>query len=297
MAVSKSIDIIIPTYARPGAASTLVDSLKPHLTSEDRVYIVCQDVRRNENDTDDRISYLHSAPPNLPRARNTGLAAGKGEIVLFLDDDVEVLDDRILTAHRRAYEDGDVGAVAGFIEDRVFPAHGELCSVFNEATGELIQNFSLTRKQEALSVMGAHMSFKRTALERIGGFDDQYKKNALWEDVDCAFRLRRAGWKIMFYPDAKVRHVREARGGCRTRSRLSYTYHQFANTAYFAGRFAEKRYYRSWARFWKYRLEYVSRASWLGLRHDPLVVAAGALGATAGIVRFLLFGTEKSTSV
>jgi len=285
--MSKSIDIIIPTYARPGAARLLAGTLEHVLSPGDRIYIIYQGDEGCASEEDGLFYYLNSAPPNLPKARNKGIAAGKGDIILFLDDDVELLDEHILAAHRRAHEDDGLGAVAGFVKDDIFVENGDVCTVYDATTGEIIQNFSLSRQQETISVMGAHMSFKRKALEAIGGFDEHFKKNALWEDIDCAFRIRKAGWKILYCPDAKVRHVRTHSGGCRAIGAEAYTYHQFANTAYFAARFAQRRYYGAWIRFWKYRLEYVSRRRFLWMRHSPFIVMAGVLGACGGIVRYL----------
>ncbi|HAJ80111.1 MAG TPA: hypothetical protein DCO75_10100, partial [Fibrobacteres bacterium] len=87
----------------------------------------------------------------------------------------------------------------------------------------------------------------------------KFKGNALWEDIDCAFRIRKAGWRISYCPEAKVRHLRGQKGGCRANGRIVYTYNQFANTAYFAARHAQKKHYHTWFIFWIYRLEYLSR--------------------------------------
>ena len=139
--------------------------------------------------------------------------------------------------------------------------------------------------------MGANMSFRRTAVLEAKGFDEHYKRNALWEEVDLCLRLIEKGDTIWYCADARVTHLREKSGGCRGTGQYAYLYHQFANTAYFAARFARAADYWSWFTFWRYRLEFLSRrekhAQGKRLRHDPWAVAAGAAGALGGIARFI----------
>jgi O-antigen biosynthesis protein len=282
-----SIDIIIPTFGRAHRVKRLIDGLVSQLTENDCVYIVWQGAVKPDIQESLQVRLIHSSPPNLPRARNKGIAAGTGEILLFLDDDVETIDKCLLSAHRNPYFEDDVGAVAGFIDDPLFNAHNALPSEFHETTGELVQNFACGKSQYTVSVMGANMSFRRTTLLAVNGFDENFTKNALWEEVDCVFRIKNAGWKIWYCADARVRHLRDPEGGCRSGGQYAYCFHQFGNTAYFAARHAPKKYYASWFFFWKYQLEFSSRKKMGWLKHDPIMVLAGILGACGGIVRFV----------
>jgi len=289
-----SIDVIIPTFNRAVRVKRLVESIAGQLKENDKIRVVWQGSERPDIQESARIKLVHSSPANLPKARNKGLAATAGGVVLFLDDDVEILDDRLLEAHRSMYCEEDIGAIAGNIEDPLFDSLETLPSRFDETTGELVQNFSVGKSQYTISLMGANMSIRRKALEQIKGFDENFIKNALWEDVDCAFRLRTAGWKIWYCADARVRHARDSLGGCRANNQRAYCFYQFFNTAYFAARHASKQYCRTWFTYWKYRLEYISRKKNVWPRHDPVMVLMGILGACAGIARFVLRGRKSS---
>ena len=59
------------------------------------------------------------------------------------------------------------------------------------------------------------MSFRRSALEEIDGFDPSFEGNALWEESDVCFRLRRQGYQIRFEPRAALDHLIAPAGGCR----------------------------------------------------------------------------------
>jgi GT2 family glycosyltransferase len=293
-AMPPSIDVIIPTFNRALRVKRLVEGIAGKLKENDRICVVWQGSERPDIQETARIKLVYSSPVNLPKARNKGLAATTGGVVLFLDDDVEALDDRLLEAHRSIYSDEDIGAASGYIEDPLFDSRETLPSRYDETTGELVQNFSVGKSQYTFSLMGANMSIRRKALEQIKGFDENFIKNALWEDVDCAFRLRAAGWKIWYCADARVRHARDPLGGCRPKDPNLYCFHQFSNTAYFAVRYAPKTFYRTWFTYWKYRLEYISRKNIVWLKHDPVMVLMGILGACAGTVRFALCGKKSS---
>jgi GT2 family glycosyltransferase len=287
--VDTSIDVIIPTFCRPLLAEKLALSLVPQLSENDHIYVVWQGRDKPDIGETENVHMLRSSPASLPRARNAGVRAGKGGIVLFLDDDCAAMPG-LLDNHRKAYGDHAVGAVAGRIDDPLFGRKDDVASFYDETTGRLQQNFCVEKSQYTISVMGANMSFLRDALCAIGLFDENFKHNAWWEEVDAAFRLRNAGYAIWYCHLAPVRHLREKGGGCRVDGKRAYLYHQFANTAYFAARHCKKKYRGSWFTYWKYRLEYETRKNMLWLRHDPGMVLAGILGALAGIVRYALWG-------
>ncbi len=284
-----TIDVVIPTYNRPDNARRVAAAVKAQLGAQDALYVVWQGSRRPHVDESANATCVRNDPPGLPAARNAGVKAGRGDIVLFLDDDVDVYPG-LVEAHRRSYKNPAVGAVAGSLDDPNFPGGDDAPASFDETTGRLVQNFCGKKSGLTVSVMGANMSFRRAALEGIGLFDENFLRNALFEEVDAAFRVRAAGYVVWYCREAHVKHLRETGGGCRSDSKPVYLYHQFANTAYFAARHAPKRYRGSWLTFWKHRLEYESRRRFLWMRHDPLLVLAGILGACGGIVRHTLWG-------
>ncbi|KMQ51788.1 glycosyl transferase [Chitinispirillum alkaliphilum] len=284
MVHEKSIAIVIASYLRPQRARSVVNQLTKLITPADSIIVVWQ--KKNYDHLLQKHPSLKTTTlkhANLPAARNTGIINSSSDIVLFLDDDVEI-DNLLLEKHRCAYETPDTGGIAGFVQDPIFPISASAPSYFDITTGECVQNFSLPEKQLTISMMGANMSFKRSAIEMIQGFDTNYKGNALWEEIDAAFRLRNAGFRIMYCPEAKVKHLRENQGGCRSSGKRIYLYHQFANTAYFACRYMPLKHCFSWLKFWKNRLEFLTRKEQCG--HYKTHIFSGICGAIAGILRY-----------
>jgi len=70
------------------------------------------------------------------------------------------------------------------------------------------------REQEVFSPCGAAAIYPKEAFEKVGGFDSDYF--AYVEDIDLGFRLRLAGYKCIFIPDAVVQHVGSASTGRRS---------------------------------------------------------------------------------
>jgi hypothetical protein len=62
-------------------------------------------------------------------------------------------------------------------------------------------------------VKGAALLLRRSALDRVGGFDEEFF--VFSEDADLCYRMRAGGWKVAFVPDAEFVHVGGASTGLR----------------------------------------------------------------------------------
>jgi len=61
---------------------------------------------------------------------------------------------------------------------------------------------------EVDSVVGAYMQVRKAAIERAGLLDESFFMYG--EDLDWAFRLKQAGYKVWYYPAVTVQHVKRA---------------------------------------------------------------------------------------
>jgi len=116
----------------------------------------------------------------------------------------------------------DPGLLAVFWEqtyfDRLFPN--------NKITGNyLMTDWDYKDRREVEQVCGACLFVRREAYRQIEGFDPAYFM--YFEDTDFCIRLRRAGWKIYFVPEARIDHLLGASSkGWQSRARTISAYNK-----------------------------------------------------------------------
>lgn len=64
------------------------------------------------------------------------------------------------------------------------------------------------QEAEVDSVVGAYMQVHREAIAAVGLLDEAFFMYA--EDIDWAYRIKQAGWKIVYHPQVVVKHVKRA---------------------------------------------------------------------------------------
>jgi GT2 family glycosyltransferase len=150
-----------------------------------------------------------SRPSGFCEAVNAGIAAARGEIVELLNDDTEVTAgwaERAL----RCFVDATVAAVAPLVvwasDPRRVDSAGDRYFVGGVAGkrghGEQLTDLHL-RPSPVFGASGSSAFYRRDALSRVGGFPDF---GAYFEDVDVAFRLHRAGYRVLYEPSSRVLH-------------------------------------------------------------------------------------------
>ena len=183
---------------------------------------------------DDRVRYLHLDVKGLPNARNEGLARATGRIVLFLDDDILLIHDGFLDAHLRAYDDPTVGGATGRIIERSVRANAPTTTSRISFGGRVLTNQWGTERTDIDACKGANMSYRMDVVRQVGGFDRRYTGTALLEDTDYGYRVRRAGWRLVYEPAAELVHLSALSGGVRVEDALLTEYWRFRSSAYFA---------------------------------------------------------------
>ena len=93
-----SISVIIPTYNRVDTIERTLACMSESKRKPDQVVVVDQTSDPEKAQTIEKlcttsqmnIEYIHESIPSLTRARNIGLRKVEGEVVVFMDDDVDV---------------------------------------------------------------------------------------------------------------------------------------------------------------------------------------------------------------
>lgn len=232
------VTIIVPTLNRAAVVQATVSQLLAQPFRDYELWIIDQsdetDAVSNrhfvDRVSDHRLHYLFSDVRNLPNARNEGLARTRSEIVLFLDDDVIILADDFIGAHLRAFADPAVGGVVGRHVERELTMNSATTACHVDWSGRTIFNLFGHKRTEVGSCKGSNMSFRMEAVRKVGGFD---RRTSLLEETDFSTRVRKAGWRLVFEPEAELVHLSMPSGGVRSTNVLATHEQRFRSTGYY----------------------------------------------------------------
>jgi peptidoglycan/xylan/chitin deacetylase (PgdA/CDA1 family) len=149
------------------------------------------------------LRVVEQANGGAAAARNTGARLARGEILLFLDDDMVSAQD-LLTHHAASHQAG-ADVVVGHI-----PLHPDSPP---NMVGQVVGRWAEARRNR-LAVPGTElqisdlltgqMSVRRALFEAVGGFDQKFTAAGGFgnEDLDFGYRLLGSGAKVVFNAEA-----------------------------------------------------------------------------------------------
>ena len=219
------------------------------------------------------------------RANNQGIRATGGRYVFCLNPDTEVAPDAIAALVGCLDERGEEVAVAaprllepdGSVQRslRRFPTRAAvlyqhtlaryLFPPLRRAYGEYKMrdfDYGSDEPADAEQPMGAALMIRRSALEEVGLFDEGFWM--YFEEVDLLERIHRAGYRIVYYPPARVVHHGGASAGP-AKAKLYLEFH------------------RSLLRYFRKRLR-PGRAAAFAMVYKVLFVAKAAVEAVSRVV-------------
>lgn len=137
----------------------------------------------------------------LSSARNTGYESTTGDIVVYCDDDAYPEQDWLYFLAIQ-YRSESIGAAGG---PNLAPGDdGFIAECVAHSPGG--PNEVLLNDNRAEHIPGCNLSIRRTVLEKLGGFDVQFR--AAGDDVDMCWRILDAGYEIGFHAGAVNWHHR-----------------------------------------------------------------------------------------
>lgn len=238
------VSIVIPVYNHFDHTLVCLRSLAEHPGSVPFEVIVVDDCSNDETPARlpsiDGIRVVRNAEnQGFIGACNAGLAAARGEFVVFLNNDTAVRPgwiEALVGTFESRPDCGLAGAKLIYPDGRLQEAGG---IIFADASGWNYGRFgdpshpTFNYVREADYCSGAAIMLRRDLLERFGGFDPRYRP-AYYEDTDLAFRVREAGLRCWYQPAAEVVHFEGVTSGTDTGSGIKR--YQVVNQAKFLER-------------------------------------------------------------
>jgi GT2 family glycosyltransferase len=157
------------------------------------------------------------------KANNQIIEKTRGQYLLLLNPDTEVFEGSIDVLIEFMDKNIDAGVVApklinsdGTLQRSCmgFPTLGamamrqlflEALVPFNPYTKKyLMSDFKHDKPAEVDQPMGACLLVRKGIIDKLGAFDPKYYM--FFDEVDLCFRIKKAGWKIIFDPASSVMH-------------------------------------------------------------------------------------------
>jgi GT2 family glycosyltransferase len=219
-----SISIIIATYTR----APLLDECLQHLSRQqfevgDEVIVVDNGstdhtpavVKRHQARFVIPLRLLHERTPGKSHALAQALAVATGEVLAFLDDDVNVNPDWLATI-RDTMSDPQTALMGGRVVprwDAGVPAWMRVAPSHHARLGAPLGLLEYPEDVVQLgprTVLGANMAVRREVFQVVGGFAPHLGKLRgtllSGEDHELCVRVQRAGFRAVYVPKAVVHH-------------------------------------------------------------------------------------------
>ena len=155
-----------------------------------------------------------TAPFNYSRVNNVGAARATGDLLLFLNNDVQALELDWIEELARWMEYPGVGIVGpkllfpdGTIQHAgiIVGMEGHASHIFKNAAGDYPNPFgSLDWYRNYQAVTGACLMTSRAVFEQVGGFDEGYW--LVFSDVEYCLEVVRLGHQVVYTPFCKMIH-------------------------------------------------------------------------------------------
>lgn len=218
--MTASIDVVVPVHGNWALTESCLRSLAAQ-TVPHRVIVV------DDASPDDTVERLRAYPDvdvivlernrGFAAACNRGIAAGEGEIVVLVNNDVTA-DPRMLEQLAAALSANPAAGSAVPLltrPDGLVDSYG-LCADPTMAgyvrfVGSTVADALVEPGHRLLGPYGAVAAFRRTALAEVGTLDEGIFMYG--EELDLALRLSAAGWSTAPAPDARGVHLGGATSG------------------------------------------------------------------------------------
>lgn len=221
--VRPAISIIVPVFNQIGYTAVCLRALVDQLSSDTFEVIVMDD--GSSDRTQELVSRVpgivyHRNPANLGFNRNCnrGAEIARGEYLVFLNNDTEVLPGWLQALSDTFRHHGDVGLAGSkliYPDGRLQEAGG---IVWNDGSGwnwgrlkhPAHPRYNFVRDVDYIS--GASIMVPRELFFRLGAFASELE-NSYYEDTWLAFAVREAGLRVVYQPRSQLIHFEGVTSG------------------------------------------------------------------------------------
>lgn len=248
----KELSIIIVNFNTHSLTRECLLSLEQAKTDGDSWEVIVVDNGSERQDVEDLYEFIKEKPKRadfieiLESPSNVGFSAGNnigmkkavGACILLLNSDTEVPKNSIQVALQELKKDTSAGVLTtklvlprGNIDPachRGFPTPWAALTYFTGLeklfpTSPVFSQYHMGYKNMSVvheidAPSGAFFLVKREVIEKVGLLDEDYFMYG--EDIDWAYRIKQAGYKILYDPNVSVFHKKKQSGRANTNKQV-----------------------------------------------------------------------------
>jgi GT2 family glycosyltransferase len=218
------ISIIIVTWNTVDITLRCIQTIKKHLNNVEIIVV--------DNNSQDRTIEVLSKEKDIilvknnsnlgfSKANNIGLKHASNDLIIFMNSDIELIDDSIKKMVDYFNTNLNIGIIGPqFLNIDLTPQ----ASVFPKQNAvNAFKEFYLKKKNSYLkyipdsstplsvwAISGGCLLTRKSFFESIGGWNEKYF--FYFEDMDLCREVHKKGMKVVFYPECKVIHRHGASG-------------------------------------------------------------------------------------
>ncbi len=208
-----SISVIVSTYNRAESLARTLDGLGRQTYENFKVIVVpgpCSDgTAKLLQSHSGKIKTAYCPDTNLAVSRNIGIELAAGEVVAFIDDDAVPTESWLATL-APGYSMSSIAGVGGYVlNHRHHEPDWRICTCSRTGSVQVassppIESYLGIGADPFLYLPGTNMSFRRSVLVEIGGFNEALGN--CYDDAEICCRIIDAGGRILVLADALVHH-------------------------------------------------------------------------------------------
>jgi len=221
--------IVIPTRGRPAYLEVALSSIAPQASAAGAEVLVIDDAGPSPEARAQAQRFgaryePHARELGLNVARNTGVERSSGELVVFVDDDIEADPGWLSALLTAASEHPEVSVFAGQIRPRLEGRGGWTSRSCRRELPPITTLQLGCSDTDTRYAWGANMAIRRATLARVGAFDVTLEHGGDEQEWQDRLRAAEPGARVLYVAGAVVDHRRTgADARLRRLARAQYT--------------------------------------------------------------------------